>query len=427
MRRISFAVVFGVAILAVSYGLLQRHRLAQKTSRIGRRVMYYVDPMHPAYKSDRPGTAPDCGMALQPVFAEDVGNERPSLSSAQIPAGTVNIDGAMQRLAGIRVAPVTRNGASRVVRIAGRVLPEDTRIYKINSGVDGFVRDTYRDAVGTVVTKDRKLATYYAPEFLAAASGFLAASERVPGSVADTGARSIQNYTDRLRNLGISDLQVKRIADSRQLPESIDVVAPVNGVILARNISPGQHFEHDMEFYRIADLSRVWVVAEAYLQDEPYLHPGALAQITLREEGRHLSARITDSLPQSDGSGSTIKLRLEVDNTSLVLRPDMVVDVDLPVRLQAAVTIPIDALIDSGAHARVYVEHGEGIFEPREVETGWRNAERIEILKGLEPGERVVVGATFLVDSESRFKSADAAATQTDKQGGRTEDLARAR
>ena len=427
MRRISFAVVFGVAILAVSYGLLQRHRLAQKTSRIGRRVMYYVDPMHPAYKSDRPGTAPDCGMALQPVFAADVGNEPPSLSSAQIPAGTVNIDGAMQRLAGIRVAPVTRNGASRVVRIAGRVLPEDTRIYKINSGVDGFVRDTYRDAVGTVVTKDRKLATYYAPEFLAAASGFLAASERVPGSVADTGARSIQNYTDRLRNLGISDLQVKRIADSRQLPESIDVVAPVNGVILARNISPGQHFEHDMEFYRIADLSRVWVVAEAYLQDEPYLHPGALAQITLREEGRHLSARITDSLPQSDGSGTTIKLRLEVDNTSLVLRPDMVVDVDLPVRLQAAVTIPIDALIDSGAHARVYVEHGEGIFEPREVETGWRNAERIEILKGLEPGERVVVGATFLVDSESRFKSADAAATQTDKQGGRTEDLARAR
>jgi membrane fusion protein, copper/silver efflux system len=217
---------------------------------------------------------------------------------------------------------------------------------------------------------------------------------------------ALQGYTDRLRNLGMSDVQMKRIADSRQLPENIDVVAPAEGFILARNISPGQHFDHDMEFYRIADLSRVWVVAEIDEQEAPYLRPGGLAQINWKDKkGRPLSAHITDSLPQSEAGGGTVKLRLEVDNPKFILRPDMVVDVELPIRLAPAVTVPADALVDSGAHARVYVEQAEGIFEPREVETGWRFGERVEILRGLQPGERVVVDATFLVDSESRLKT----------------------
>jgi len=200
-------------------------------------------------------------------------------------------------------------------------------------------------------------------------------------------------------------VQIKQIADSRQLPENVDVVAPVEGFILARNITAGQHFERNSEFYRIADLSRVWVVAEIYEKEAPYLRPGGMAQIALRDEGRRLPARITDSLPQSEAGGGTVKLRLEVENPEFVLRPDRLVDVELPVRLPPAVTVPLDALVDSGAHARVYVERAEGVFEPREVETGWRSDDRVEIRRGVRPGERIVVAATFLVDSESRLKT----------------------
>jgi Cu(I)/Ag(I) efflux system membrane fusion protein len=200
-------------------------------------------------------------------------------------------------------------------------------------------------------------------------------------------------------------VQIKRMADSHQLPESIDVVAPADGFILARSISPGQHFDHGMEFYRIADLGRVWVVAEVYEQEISYLRPGGSAQITLRDEGPRLSAHITDSLPQSEAGGGTVKLRLEVDNPRFILRPEMLVDVELPIRLPPAITVPVDALVDSGAHVRIYVEHGEGVFEPRQVETGWRFDEQVEILRGVQPGERVVVAATFLVDSESRLKT----------------------
>jgi len=297
--------------------------------------------------------------------------------------------------------------------------------------------------VGVSVKKDQKLATYYSPEFLAASSGFLAAVQGMsgavgkdgarftpnfPGALAKEGVRSLQGYTDHLRNLGMSDLQIKQVADSHQLPESIEVVAPADGFILARNITPGQHFERNMEFYRIADLSRVWVVAEVYQQEAPYLRPGGPAQIALRNEGRRLPARITDSLPQSEAGGGTVKLRLEVDNPTFILRPEMLVDVELPVRMPPAVTVPLDALVDSGAHARVYVERGEGVFEPREVETGWRFGERVEIRHGVQPGERIVVSATFLVDSESRLKApASTPARTTGKPAGMPEQMAAAK
>jgi membrane fusion protein, copper/silver efflux system len=418
MRRMSLAIAV-VAALAASYGVGRYNSHLQTGNKAGRHVLYYVDPMHPSYKSDKPGIAPDCGMQLVPVYIEDGGNARTSSPIANLPVEAVTIDAATQRLMGLRVAPVEKTGSTRIVRVIGRVAPEDTRVYKVNSGLEGFIRETYNDSVGMLVKKDQKLASYYSPDFLAVASGFLAASERVPGSTGSDGNRtmpfpgavskqgvsSMQGYTDRLRNLGMSDVQIKRMADTRQLPDSIDVVAPADGFILARNISPGEHFDHDMEFYRVADLSRVWVVAEIYEQDAPYLHPGSLGQIDLKGERRQLAARITDSLPQSVAGSGTVKLRLEVDNPKFTLKPDMVVDVELPIRLPPAVTVPVDALIDSGAHARVYVEHGEGTFVPREVETGWRFGEQVQILRGLLPGEHVVVEATFLVDSESRLKT----------------------
>ena len=117
------------------------------------------------------------------------------------------------------------------------------------------------------------------------------------------------------------------------MPESIDVVSPADGFIVARNISPGQHYEHGMEFYRIADLSRVWVLAEVYEADAAQLHPGGDATVSLREGGRRWPARIANSLPQSETGGGTVRLRLEVENPGFTLRPEMLVDVELPVRL----------------------------------------------------------------------------------------------
>ena len=417
MRRASLAVFFVAVIAAGSYGFSRHYPNSQSEGAATRHISYYVDPMHPAYRSDKPGIAPDCGMKLVPVYQGEPASE---ISSAAEPSfDHVTIDAKAQRLLGISVTAAEKGSTADTLRVVGRVFPEDNRIYSVNSGVDGFIRETYNDSVGMLVKKDQKIAAYYAPDFVAAASGFLAATERVPGAVgkdgarftpnfpgtiAKEGARSIQGYTDHLRNLGMSDTQIARIAESRELPESIDIVSPTDGLILSRNISHGQHFDHMMEFYKIADLSRVWVVAEVYADEAQYLRPGSSAQILLREQSRRMNARVTESLAQSDAGGGTDKIRFEVDNASYFLRPDMLVDVEILVRVPTAVTVPVDAVINSGMHARVYVARGDETFEPREVETGRRIGDQIEILHGVQSGERVVSAATFFVDAESRMK-----------------------
>ena len=409
----------GMVLLVVASYAMGRRQSSQHAGKStdSRRVLYWVDPMHPDYKSDHPGTAPDCGMPLEPVYAETEAS--PAASRAALPDGAVGIDVDKQQLFGIRVATVEKTSGSEKIRVLGRVVPEDTRVYRITAGSDGFIRETYNDAVGELVKKDQKLASSYLGETLAVASGFLAATAGVPGATGKDGNRtmaypgtvnkvgvsSIQGYADRLRNLGVSEVQIKQMADSRQLPETIDVVSPVDGFILARNITSGQHFDRSMEFYRIADLGKVWIVAEIFGSEARDFRQGTVVRVTLPGEGRVFSARVTDTLPQVDPVTRTLKLRLEADNPVFALRPDMFVNVELPVRVPPGLTVPLDAVIDSGREQRVFVERSKGIFEPRQVETGRRLSDRVEIVRGLEEGERVVAAGTFLVDSESRLRS----------------------
>jgi YHS domain-containing protein len=165
-----------------------------------------------------------------------------------------------------------------------------------------------------------------------------------------------------------------------------------------------------MEFYRIADLSRVWIVADVFGSEAQNVHPGTLARVTLSDQGKTFTARVSNVLPQVDPATRTLKLRLEAENPGFVLRPDMFVDVELPVATPAALTVPMDAVIDSGQEQRVFIERENGSFEPRKVQTGWHVGDRVEIVKGLTEGDRVVASGTFLVDSESRLKAAQIAA-----------------
>src|SRR5215470_14318145 len=355
-------------------------------------------------------------MALEPVYADSA--TAPG-ATASVPPGAVEIDSASQRLVGIRVATPEKTSGTHTVRFQGRVVPEDTRTYLVNAGMDGFVRETFNDSVGELVKKDQKLATSYVADTLSVASGFLAASAAMPGAAGKDGARtvpypgavskqgvsSIQGYTDRLRNLGVSESQIRQMAENHQLPETVDIVSPADGFILARNITAGQHFERSTEFYRIADLSQVWIVADVFGADAQNIRPGAVARVSMHDQRGTFSARVTNVLPQVDPETRVLKLRLEANNPGYALRPDMFVDVELPVAGPTGLTVPQDAVIDSGHEQRVFVERSTGVFEPRSVQIGWRSGDLVEIVHGLAEGERVVVEGTFLVDSESRLKN----------------------
>jgi Cu(I)/Ag(I) efflux system membrane fusion protein len=370
--------------------------------------------MHPAYRSDKPGTAPDCGMALEPVYAEEASQSvLPPEDSMQ---GMVQIDPAAQRLYGIRLEKVEKDTGQGTIRVFGRVATDQTLVYRINLGTDGFVKETHDDAVGNHVAKNQHLAVVYSPEFLSVAGGYLSANERTPGGTAapkdnsvasvTQGAASAQARADRLRNLGMSDMQIEEISSERKIPQNVYVVSPTDGFILSRNISSGLRFERYTDLYTIADLSRVWIMAEVFGKDAEAFRPGVKARVTLPDTGESFQATVSDVLPEVDATTRVLKPRLVVDNPGFKLRPDMFVNVELAVSLPAGLTVPSDAVLDSGLSKRVFVQTSTGHFEARIVETGWHINGRVQIVKGLQEGETVVSAGTFLVDSESRLQVA---------------------
>jgi RND family efflux transporter MFP subunit len=346
-------------------------------------------------------------MDLVPVYGDDLAGAL----SAEVKTPETVIDPAIQQLYGIRVVTAESNDGRAEVHLFGRIEPDDTRTYRLDFGTDGYVKETHGDAVGTHVLKDQRLATVYSPDFLTVAGGYLAANERAPGANPGNSSTTVQNAAsaqaraDRLRNLGMSDSQIEEISRTRKLPEDVYVVSPTNGFILSRKVSPGMRFDRHDELYTIADLSSVWIVAEAFGRDAQGVRPGMSARINLPDSGETVSAVVDSVLPEVDPATIAVKIRLKAANPRFKLRPGMSVNVDLPVAVPQGITVPVDAVIDSGDMKRVFVRTEESRFLPRIVTTGMQVGDRIQVLNGLKPGELVASSGTFLIDSETRLHS----------------------
>jgi RND family efflux transporter MFP subunit len=200
--------------------------------------------------------------------------------------------------------------------------------------------------------------------------------------------------------------QIEEISRTRQITLDIRITSPATGFITARKVSPGERFLKGDELYRIADLSRVWILADVFEHEVQYFKPGARATVSIPYQKKTYRAVASEVLPVFDPVTRTLKVRLETDNPGFVLRPDMFADVELAVELPPAVTVPADAVLYSGKSETVFVDRGRGFFEPRRVATGWRMGDRVEIVRGLMPGERIVLAGNFFIDSESRLQAA---------------------
>lgn len=408
MSRKVFSIFLVLVALIIGFVLGRAHQLTRSAAT--RQALYYVDPMHPAYRSSKPGIAPDCGMELVPVYSEDVG--RSLLPSGISPTSSLHIDPVTQQLYGIQLSRVQQSSGQKTIHVFGRVAPDETRIYRLNLGTDGYVKETHDDAVGNHVQKNQHLAVVYSPEFLAVTGGFLSANERTSTSTSKDAIPSAQNAAsaqaraDRLRNLGMSDVQIEEVSSTRKLPEDVYIVSPTDGFILSRNITPGLRFERHSDLYTIADLSHVWIIAELFGTDAQAVRPGATVRVTLADTNETFKAHVSNVLPEVDPTSHALKLRLEADNPGFHLRPDMFVNVELPVALPAGLRVPVDAIVNSGRSKRVFVQTSEGYFAPREVQTGWQLEDSVQIVKGLDEGEMVAATGTFLIDSESRIQMA---------------------
>ena len=380
----------------------------------GRRVLYYVDPMNPAHTSPEPGLAP-CGMKMEPVFADGDAAESPPPS---LPPGAVKITPQKQQLVGVRLAVVEKAPYTYLQRALGRVAIDETRIYRLNAFVDGWILKTFSNSTSSLVMKGESLATFYSREFITAEQAYLYALSTLdrlkqgeqlpPGNQLIVISAQIRGAEENLENLGMSKAQIKELGQTRRLTQDIELRAPVTSFVLARNVSPGQKISKSDELYRLADLSRVWIVADLYEKEARFVKPGSKVRATMPYQDQTFTATVTEIIPEFDKVSRTLKVRLEAENPGYNLRPDMFVDVEFPFTLPETVTVAVDAVIDSGLKHTVFVDRGNGYFEPRPVETGWRLGDRVQITKGLKPGENIVISGNFLVDSESRMKLAAA-------------------
>jgi membrane fusion protein, copper/silver efflux system len=343
---------------------------------------------------------------------------QPEVDLSDMSPGTVAISPERQQAVGIRMGQAEKKPFTHTLRLVGRIAADETRIYFINATIDGWITKTLPNTTGSFVKKDETLAAFYSSEFLSASQALLFAlnsMDRVRTTGAENEAQkgqlaqfkiNLQQYRDSLRNLGMGDLQIEEMIRTRKYMENVNVTSPADGIILVRNVSLGQRFEKGTELYRIADISRVWILADVYQNEAEVFVPGTVARVSLPQQKKTYQAKVSEVLPLFDPASRTLKVRLEAENPGFVLRPDMFVDVELPVTYASAVMVPADAILNSGLKKTVFIDRGNGFFEPREVITGRHIGGQVEVIEGLDAGERIVTSGNFLVDSESKLQLA---------------------
>jgi Cu(I)/Ag(I) efflux system membrane fusion protein len=374
----------------------------------GQKAARYHCPMHPSYTSDRPGDCPICNMRLVPIpegeATPDSGATPPTPTSGSTPAGRVPIviEPEVAQRIGVELARAERGPATQVIRAAGRVTVDETRVHHVHTKVEGWVKQLYVDHTGQVVREGEPLVSLYSPDLVATQEEYLLA--RREGGESSSLAQSARR---RLELWDVSDKQIQAIAASGEPKTHVDLTSHAAGVVLEKRVTAGMRVMPGEELYTIADLRRIWVSAAVYEYELPLVHQGQEASVTLAAApGRVFRGRIVYLYPTLDPATRTAEVRLEFDNPDLLLKPGMFAQVEIQVPLGEALTIPASAVLDSGEEQVVLVAQGEGRYEPRTVTLGQRIGDSVVVLAGVEAGEEVVVGAHFLIDSESRLKAA---------------------
>lgn len=366
-------------------------------------------PMHPHIRSDHPGDCPICGMKLVPAEATDSGQAE----LTDLPPGTVRITPEKQQLIGVTYDTVQVTGGSKSFRAVGKVAVDETRIAKVQTRIEGWIDRVHVDFTGKRIEKGQPLLTIYSPEMLASQQEYLLAlrsKEILAGSPLASnrghGDSLIAASRRRLELFDLSEAQIDEVARTGKPITNITLYSPISGFVMERKAFPKQRITPDSELYTVVDLSHVWIMAEVFENESALVRTGMAARVSLAHGAQTITGRVDHIQPQVDPETRTVKLRIEADNANGHLKPEMFVDVDFQIALGQRLTVPSDAVLDSGLRKTVFVDRGNGFLEPRQVTTGEHANGRIEILSGLKAGERIVTSGNFLIDSESQLKAA---------------------
>jgi membrane fusion protein, copper/silver efflux system len=391
-----------------------------------RKVLFYRNPMDPAVTSPVP--AKDAmGMDYVPVYADEAPPPATPANTASAVPGLARVEASASalRLAGVQTAVAERRTLARSIRAAGLVTADESRVRHVHTKISGWVERLYVNATGQAVRAGQPLLAIYSPELLATQEEYLRAREaagRFAGSelpeVRRGGEDLLAAARRRLELLDVPRSLVAQLDRTGRPQRTVTLPAPASGYVTGKNVFEGMEVGPGMDLMTVTDLSRVWVEADFYEYESRLLALGQKVSIQLPyDPGQARTGRVSFIYPFVQPESRTVKVRIELANPGLRLKPGMYADVSPELAAPEGVVIPDSAVIDTGVRQVVFVESGGG-FEPRQVRIGSRADGQALIVEGIAAGERVAVRANFLLDSESRLRAAIAGMNGTDPRGG---------
>jgi membrane fusion protein, copper/silver efflux system len=390
----------------------------------GRAVLFYRNPMNPAITSPVPAQD-EMGMDYIPVYAPD------AAGGAAGPAGTVRIDPVTVQDIGVRTALAKRQSLSRHIRAVGRVDFDEERLSRLHPKTEGWIEALYIDKTGQQIGKDAILLNIYAPKLVTSQQEYLLALDNLdalrasPYEEIRRGAEQLASSArERLELLDVPEHQIRDLEQTRKVKKNLHIHSPFDGVVISIGAREGQYVTPATELYKIADLSRVWVLVDVYENEVAWIQAGDPVDMKLAAiPGKVFTGRVGYVYPYAEAKTRTIKVRLEFDNPDQLLKPDMFADVTIHAqRTVDAIVIPAESVVRSGEREQVFVVTAPGKFAPRAVRLGVSAQGMVQVLDGVSPGERVVTSSQFLIDSESKLREATAKMLETTAGAGGGDD-----
>ena len=324
----------------------------------------------------------------------------------------VEVPVARRQTIGVRTALVERRPLVQRIRTVGIVAADERQVRHIHTKVSGWVRQLSINFTGQEVRPGDPILSIYSPELVATQREYLLALGAVRRQGDPSMRTLLESARTRLLLWDVSDAQIKDLERSGTPERAVTLHAPIGGYITMKPVYGGMYVTPDMELYTVADLRTVWIFADVYEDEIGVVRTGQMATMTLAAvAGAPRTAAVSYISPTVESATRTVRVRLEADNSDGTLKPGMYATVEINVPLGELVAVPEDAVIDTGERRVVFVEVAEGHYQPREVALGRRAQGNYEVRSGLGPGERVVVSAQFLLDSESRLRAASGGPT----------------
>lgn len=361
----------------------------------GARILYYQSPMDPSFISMKPGTDA-MGMALVPVREGEPGAD----------LGTIVLNGATIQHMGVRLAPVKRERLARVVRALGRLQFDETKVTKINTKFDGWVEKLFVDETGQFVKRGAPLFALYSPELVASQEEYL---QIVRGAGDGPHAAHLAEAAKRrLLQYDVPAGFVDAIARTGKAQRQVIIHSPADGYVVHKQAFEGSEVKKGMNVFTLAELTGLWVIAEVYESDAPWVSVGQSATVELDYLPGHMQEAVIDYVyPTLDEKTRTLNVRLVLQKPDVLLKSGMLATVRIHTTpVGVTLVVPSEAVIRGGERNVVFVSLGEGRFEPRNVKLGVSGSGSFQVLSGLKDGEEVVVSGQFLLDSESQLKAA---------------------